>query len=499
MPLRVVSRAATLLAALLLCAAVSSANAQTEPPGADQSASFPTMASTPDPRDFVGRADTHLTLLGDPIRFAGADIAWLGLRADPGGARIPTLFEIQDALSTVQALGGNAARVTTLGASVGCPLCLMPTRGHLNDAAFAHVDQVLATARDRGLKLIIPLASGPQDCARPEPAAGSLCFFVHARGGQDASAFFTDPAIRADFIAYATAVITHANSLTGLPYTADPTILAWENCDGCGAGIDPAILATWSEAVGQAIHAADPRHLYENGAFAGRIDPKSPNAAPASAWATPSVDIVGDSLPPNTNLSAAAAAVAKAERAYLVDSFAWSAAAWPTQDNLETFLDSMAHQRALSGALVAGLEAHADGGGFLTALAGETPLYFPGIDTPATKSDDMQARSRAIRRFAYRMAEIPTPPFTMPPKPDIIAATKGRLTWRGAAGALAYRIERTHDLVSAGSWEIVCDRCTDTAGPWQDPHPPTGPAWYRVTPLDANLHAARPSLPFQNK
>ena len=491
-------RGAALLAAVLLSAGLvfqGSLCAQAE------AQAYPTMAATPDPRDFFGRADTHLTLLGDPLRFAGANIGWLGLRSDsgaPGDTRIPTAFEVGDALAMVKAIGGTVVHAGTLGASIGCPQCLMSSPGHPNEAAFTHVDHVLSLARDSGLKLIIPLAGGSQDCTRPDPYDGSLCVFVRAHGGTDARLFFTDLAIRADFLRTVTAIVTHVSSITGLSYAEDPTIMAWENCEGCGAGVDPAALAAWSEAVGQAIHAADPRHLYENGAFAGRIDPASPAAAPASAWATASVDIVGDTLPPGPDVAAAAVAASRADRPYVVDSFAWSAATWRTQADLESFLDSMAHQRLVAGALVAGLEAHADGGGYLRAQPGQAALYFPGIDTRGTTAADMQARSRAIRRFAYRMAEIPTPPFLMPPKPEIIAAFHGRLTWRGAAGALAYRIERSTDLISIGSWQVVCDSCTDTAGPWQDPHPIAAPVWYRVIPLDANGHAAWPSPPFPN-
>ena len=114
----------------------------------------------------------------------------------------------------------------------------------------------------------------------------------------------------------------------------------------------------------------------------------------------------------------------------------------------------------------------------------------------------MQERGRAIRRFNYRHGRAD------PDHADIPAAAESRrslsafarqaLTWRGAAGALAYRIERSTDLISIGSWQVVCDSCTDTAGPWQDPHPIAAPVWYRVIPLDANGHAAWPSPPFPN-
>jgi len=488
-----------MLAQLLTTALLLAAGLLTCLPAMAQEATppYPTLSSTPDPRDFLGRADTHLTLLGNPQRLAGADLDWLGLRADQGKLRLPTEYEVEDALLTVQALGGTVVRARTLGASVGCALCLMPAPGHMNDAAFAQGDMVLSHARDLGLKFIIPLAGGPQDCSRPDPYDGSICVFVRARGQTNEAAFFTDPAIRADFLAYVTAVVSHVNAVTGESYAENPTIMAWENCDGCGRGIDAGVLSSWSEAVGQAIRAADTRHLYENGAFAGRIDPHAPGAAPAAAWATPSVDIVGDVVP-QADASTASVAVAKADRVYMIDALGWSPHAWKTPDDFDAELQTLARQRAISGALIAGLQGHADSGGFLPPLSRDA-FYFPGLDTSVTSAADMQLRGRAFRRFAYRMAGLPVPAFLLAPKPEIISAVHGSLTWRGSAGAATYQIERATDLVAAGAWSLVCASCSETAQPWQDTHVPAGPVWYRIVPVNANDHASPPSPPVRNQ
>ena len=42
-----------------------------------------------------------------------------------------------------------------------------------------------------------------------------------------------------------TAIVTHVSSITGVTYVDDPTILAWENCDACGAhaSIQPLVSA----------------------------------------------------------------------------------------------------------------------------------------------------------------------------------------------------------------------------------------------------------------
>jgi hypothetical protein len=489
MLLRQVVTAALVLAALLPCRPAASQ---------DPTPPYPTMATSPDPRDFYSRSDTHVMLLGNPLRMAGANIDWLGLRADKGAAvRMPTAYEVRDALITVQALGGTVVRARDLAASVGCALCLMPAPGKLNEAAFTHVDSVFATARDLGLKFILPLVRGQANCGMPDPYDGSLCAFVRARGKQDARAFFTDTAIRADFLRYVAAVVGHVNDATGEAYADNPVIMAWENCDGCGAGVDAGALSAWSEAVGQAVKAADHRHLYENGAFAGRIAPQAHDAAPASAWATASVDIVGDTVPPGDAV-AAAVAVSKANRIFIVDSLAWSADVFKSQQDFESALDGLARQRLISGALIAGLQGHADGGGYLPPTDADG-LYYPGLNTSVGSAQDMQDRARAFRRFAYDMAELPVPSFLLAPQPEIISAVHGRVRWRGSAGALTYRIERAQDLVAPGAWSVVCDACRETAEPWQDPHLPAGPVWYRIAPINVNGHASPPSEPVRDQ
>ena len=493
-------------AALLYLLAASGAQAQ----------QYGTMAATPDPSDFVTRSEARLTLLGDPIRFSGADLPWLGLRpaADASGALFrPSAYEVKDALATVEAMGGTAVRVGTAAAGVGCALCLEPTPGRFDEGAFAQIDLMLKEARDLGIKLVLPLAGAGGDCMRPaarEPYAGSVCTYVRWRHAASATAFFTDPAIRADFLAHVAAVLGHVNALTGIAYADDPTILAWENCDACAAGIDVAVAAPWVETVGQAVHAHDRHHLYENGAFAGRIAPGTREGpVPVAALAPPSVDIVGDQIFASSGGAAAnpreaaarLAPVAAAQRVGMIDSYGWSPADWTTQADFQAFLDAISRQRDLTVALVAGLQGHADRGGYLPAVA-DFPgapaipaLYFPGAASAGMDAAVVDARARAVRRLSFEMSDIfQTPAFKNPAPPEIISAKNGLVAWRGAAGARAYSIERSTDPMSVGSWALLCDRCvTDSSGPWQDKERPKVPAWYRISSINPNNHLATPS------
>ena len=449
---------------------------------------YATLAGQPDPRDFVKRDGTGLTLQGTPLRFAGYDVGWLGFTPDgKPPATPPDAFEIRDALATVQALGGTVVRTRPL-----------------TQAGFTTLDMILKVARDMGLKVIVPLAGGAGDCAAA--LADSICEVTTLHGEPDPNAFFTDPAIRTKFVAGLGPLLAHFNTLTGTAYRDDPTIMAWENCLACAATADSNAAGAWTEQVGQALKAADPRHLYQNGALAGRIG-QGASPAPAAAFATPSVDIVGDALTVGHDPAAARAwlagnadTVGSAGRVYVLDSAGWSIAFWKTEDDLSAWLQAAAKQRSLSGVVFGRLAGHAAAGGFLPAppgvpAQGIAALYFPGIKTAEMDAAAMQARGRALHRFASGMADLGmAPAYLLCPQPAIISAAHGRVVWRGAAGAANYTVERSPDPAAPDAWQVVCDACaTDAAGGWQDPKPPTGPAWYRVMPLNVNGHKSLPS------
>ncbi len=481
--------------ALLLCLAIT-AHAQT----------YATLAGEPDPRDFVKRTGSALTLQGRPMRFGGVNIIWLGLRQDgTGELRRPTAYEVRDALATARALGAEVVRLPGLASTAGCKLCLEPAPGQMNPDVFAQIDLVLESARDMGLKLILPLADSGADCSGGG-ATGVICASTKTAPG----AFFTDPRVQAAFATRVRAILTHVNSLSGAIYGNDPAILAWEDCDACAAAGEPAAVSAWVEHTGKMVKAADTRHLYESGAFAGHIGPAAAAPVAAALYATPSVDIIGDrpviaggGPDVRAAFSRQMEAIAPVGRAYVLDDFGWAPPLWRTEADLEAWLADIVRERMLQGALTGNLQGHADQGGYLPppppAGPGVAALYFPGVATPGMDLATMEERGRALRRFNFAMVDITlAPSYLLTPKPEILSAKHGRITWRGSAGAASYTIERSPDPSAPGTWTTLCDGCaTDVAGFWQDPSPPDAPAYYRVMPLNINGHRAVPSEPFK--
>jgi hypothetical protein len=491
-----------ILAACLLFAAMPATFAQDVPttPAPDA------MAVQPDPREYATRADSDLMAQGNPRRFGGAGVSWLGLVQGVGPARPPTSYEVRDMFTTLHVMNIFTLRAVSLGVTAGCAACLVPAPGQINPAALAHLDQVLLQARDAGVKIVIPLAGALTECPAhdaPDPVAGTACAFARWRH-QDAAAFYTSATVRADFADVVTKFLNHLNPLTGLAYKDDPVIMAWENCDGCGTGIDAKVLADWTEFLGRTIKQTDTHHLYENGAFAGRLG-KQPGAVGTALIELPSVDILGDRAVPGIDPSGgdigdAVDQVTATKRIYMIDAYGWTPAQWPTAEAFESFLDSIVKNRQIAGAFVSDMSGHADAGGFLPAGPQGASLYFPGAPTASAAADAMQARARAVRRFAFHMTDNLPTPFSYVGRPQIISAHNGKIIWRGVAGATTYSIARSSDVTQGGSWVTFCDQCVTDATPFfQDPQPPSGPVWYRMQPYNANDHAGMYSAPVRGK
>jgi mannan endo-1,4-beta-mannosidase len=478
-------------------------------------------AQTVHAEDFVERDGTKLTLHGTPFRYSGPNIEWLGLEGygphDPMGPRYPNRFEIDDAFATAAEMGARVVRAQTMGDAVGCALCIEPEQGKFNEAAFQASDYALVAARRNGMRIIITLIG---DCATC--SLGGIGQYLTWSGKQNPQDFFTDPALIAAYEKHIDAVLNHVNSLTGVRYKDDPTILAWENCNMCGIiavlmGGNPSALgqiSDWVETIGGHIKQQDSHHLYLDTsgilrAYPKVLDNKTPDLVTFEYY--PHWDAL---LGTGEHTTAAtfgrdAAAVTSHGKAYIANEFGWDRTDWKTQQDLQTVLVALAKDANVSGDGFWALQAHLDNFGFQPIPAdtnnsayaerGESgqwwALYYPGIKTLVNSADDMAMRAQQLRAHAYAMSGTPLPKHATPPAPVITSIVIGGLiAWRGSAGAVRYSIERMD--AGAKEWKTICDRCTtDTDDPWADPHATLFGARYRVTAYNPDGVASAPSDP----
>ncbi len=472
-------------------------------------------------QSFIQREGTHLSLDGKPFRFSGPNIEWLGLEGygphDPSGPRFPSHFEIDDAFATAAEMGAKVVRSQTMGDTVGCPLCIEPERGKFNDAAFQASDYALAAAAKLHIRLIITLLG---DCATC--VGGGIGQYLSWGHQSNPQAFFTDPGLIAAFERHIDAVLNHRNTITGVLYRDDPTVMAWENCNMCGLVSlfthgDSAQLSAWSETIGTHIKQLDHHHLYLDTTGLFRSYPAIVDNASTDLVAFeeyPHWDAffgIPLGFPPTTaeTFSRDAATVTNHGKVFIVNEFGWDRTNWKSAADLQNLLDTIAHDPKISGDDFWALQAHLDNFGFQPipadshnakfAAEGECgewwALYYPGITTLVMSAQDMGARAQQLRNHAYVMSDSAIPKHNIPPAPVITSTVIGGLiAWRGSAGAIRYTIERYDP--AAKSWSTICDKCSTT---------PTIPgsirilvlsgAQYRITAFNADDVPGQTSQP----
>ena len=322
---------------------------------------------------FVTRSGTGLRLNGAPYRFAGANIYWLGAGVSQSGVtydqQVTSILQVASA-DPPNGMSGTVVRAHELGISSGCgnDTCVEP---YLNDipqssTGFSNIDYAIWQAGQDGIRLVIPFVDywdyGPGGIDT------WLSWHGYPTGISNYAPFFTDPTIIHDFETYIGAILNHVNSITGVAYKNDPTILAWEE----GNEINNAP-ASWISTIATYIKSQDPNHLISYGSQFGLQQNNSLGVA--------NVDIEdAHYYPMNTSqMVGDAQTVYNDGKAFYIGEFGWNEG-----DSLSSYLSAI--QATNQGYLVSGDTywslfpkgvAHNDG----------FTLHFPGDDS--TMSQDI--------------------------------------------------------------------------------------------------------------
>jgi hypothetical protein len=379
---------------------------------------------------------------------------------------------VNDGLDAAKEMGLTVIRSHSLGISTGCGNCIEPKLGVFNETAFEHVDYAIKAARDRGLRLIIPLTDNWH-----YPTGGKHNF-TDWRGISDENQFYYNPQVIRDFETYVSTLLNHVNIYTHIAYKNDSTIIAWET----GNELDPP--ATWTRTISTYIKSIDHNHLVMDGTTGINSD----------AASLVNVDILSDHYYPKSisALESDASAAKRAGKAFIVGEFDWNDA--NGGDMLSRFLSAIESNPAVAGDAFWELWSHDDQYGYVSNGVQYT-LHYPG-DTAA-----MRTSVRQLRTHAYKMRYAPVPADSVPGTPMIDVVIRGGsndvLVWRGTSLAASYTIERSTSGVN-GPWTVICEKCAmDTNTPWTDTTTPAGVIWYRVIAYNLSGVAGRPSNSYQ--
>ncbi|MBE7680116.1 S-layer homology domain-containing protein [Paenibacillus sp. P13VS] len=416
------------------------------------------------------------------LRFISYNYPGALFNEDEAGGIMPTAFEQEDAIRTIQQSGGKVFRAYSL--TVKQPDQADDTVRHivgpgvLNEEAFLSMDKLLELANQYGVRVIIPFIdhwSWPP---------GGVSDFAAFRGITDTDAtrkaFYTDEQLRDDFKLTMDKILNRVNTLTGVRYKDDPAILAWET------GNELMVAPDWEADI-----AAHYKSINENQLFVAGNLIEYPSGSSShgyknvttEALTDPNYDIVKSHYYSGNYVARTKAdkALAGNKKPFIVGEFGFK----PTQE-VEAMLDEVIDSGA-SGAMIWSLRPHSMNGGFIRHSEYDPGdgIVYSAYHWPGMPSGDYQDETnvmRVVREKAYAIDGLTVPQLPLPePAPQLLATDSiSKLSWRGSTGASSYIVERAEQAL--GPWSIVGDQVLDDVQPgenmFSDRTAETGKSYY---------------------
>jgi hypothetical protein len=402
-------------------------------------------------RPFITREGDRLMEGDHEFRFASFNHPNLHISENPVWRRTDA-WEQEDAIRSIAQMGGRVVRIYTLsvrgGSRNGRGLSHVYSPGVYDEELLRDYDRMIALCARHGVRLIIPFLD-------EWDWFGGIGEFAAFRG-RDKADFYADPAVQQDFRELVRRLLTRVNTVTGVAYRDDPTIMAWESGNELAADPEP-----WVSSLAAYVRELAPRQLFMDGHCGPRPGP----------LADPCVDIVSNHYYRNHDYAAAARRdrdLSRGRKPFCVGEF--------DPRYMGGLLDEVI-ANGTAGILAWSLRGHAREGGFLCHT---DPLYYHWPYSEVT---------RAMRRAAFAIRGLPEPSPAAPLAPALLPVRNSRaISWLGSAGADSYRLERA--AAPEGPWVLVADGLSDDKPSGcplyaDQAAPAQGPCWYRLQAANA--------------
>jgi Cellulase (glycosyl hydrolase family 5) len=409
---------------------------------------------------FVTRQGNQLLENGKPFRFISVNVPnvhiledpnWKQLQAKPSGTtpefwhRVDA-FEQEDAIRSVAQLGGRVIRIYTFSIkggknNAGQISHYTGPKDPLNEDLMRDYDRMLALCSKYGVRVIAPFID-------EWDWFGGLKEFAALSGGGD---FYTTPQVVSDFKALIERVLNRVNTITGVAYKDDPTILAWET----GNELQKTPIA-WTTDMAAWIKQKAPKQLVADGAN-GRLE------CIVASLSDPNVDLVSNHYYEGGGKDYAARANADAlafapKKPFFVGEFGCT-----SLQNMTGTVDAVLKNGA-TGALAWSMRFHASTGGFYWHNDAPVKAYhWPGFASNAV-SNEIEFMKH-LREKAWAIRGYEPPAREKPDAPQLIAtSTTNAIAWKGSVGAEFYVLERSRD---GSTWTTVAPSLSDADEPFR--------------------------------
>ncbi|KAL9691575.1 hypothetical protein QQ045_011999 [Rhodiola kirilowii] len=220
---------------------------------------FPTQVESAAGDGFIRTRGVHFMLNGDPYYANGFNAYWLMYMASDPSQR----YKVTSAFRQAAGHGLTVARTWAFSDGGYKPLQYSP--GSYNDQMFKGLDFVVAEARKYGIKLILSLVNNYESFGGKKQYVN----WARSRGQYLATEddFFRNQVVKEFYKGHVKTVLNRYNTLTGVVYKNDPTIMAWEliNEPRCTSDTSGRTLQTWIVEMASYVKSIDRNHLLEVG------------------------------------------------------------------------------------------------------------------------------------------------------------------------------------------------------------------------------------------
>ncbi|KAI8825283.1 glycoside hydrolase superfamily [Fimicolochytrium jonesii] len=391
-------------------------------------------------QNFITRRGNKLYDGDQQFRFVSANTPGLLISEDTPGIRwvVPPPYEQDDLMRSVAGIGGLVARTYTLGV----PYHIVGP-GVYNETGFVGMDNAIAAAGRNGVRLIVPLINENLSAGEENTFLIGAYRDLAAFRGLEADVFYTNDTLRSDFKDTITYVLNRVNTVTGIRYGDDPTILAWQTGNELGSWEKPPAPADWLLDISTHIKSLS-QSLVMDGTIGG-------------SWRWQGIDVptidIYDSHLYGTNdtksLREDAAFASLHGKVHVIGEYGLT-----DPVVYDTYMDENINNPNITGSLIWSLRGHANGGGLNVHSEGKNgtsneyeivSYHVPGLppNIPDKIGPEETTVIADLRRHALAIQNLPsTTPYPAPIAPVLLTVTNGQLTWRGSAWAASYTVFR---------------------------------------------------------
>ncbi|XP_075647525.1 mannan endo-1,4-beta-mannosidase 5-like [Castanea sativa] len=203
---------------------------------------------------FIQTRDTHFVLNGSPFLFNGFNSYWMMQVAVEPSER----YKISNVFREASVVGLNVCRTWAFSDGGYQPLQISP--GVYDELVFQALDFVVSEARKYGVRLVLTLTNNLQDYGgRPQYVQWARSAGEPVNSDDD---FYTNAVMKGYYKNYVKKVLTRLNTITGIAYKDDPTIMAWELINEPRCQVDSGkTINVWVQEMGSYVKSIDNKHL----------------------------------------------------------------------------------------------------------------------------------------------------------------------------------------------------------------------------------------------